>query len=210
MRKTRTFAVFLFAFLIVAYALIQYGFYDPKLAGLVNFKLKSPNFQITPWVYFLYVHIVTGSLALLIGPFQIFRKQRNQKSQHIHRGLGKLYVVCIGISSLIGIYLSWSASGGWVARSGFFIMDLLWMYTTFMAIAKIMRNHITAHRNWMLRSYAITFAAVTLRLYQMPLMMLFGEFETAYQVTAWLCWLPNLLVIELIIRRRMVRAGAKL
>ncbi|MCY9670053.1 DUF2306 domain-containing protein [Paenibacillus alginolyticus] len=208
MRKTRMFFLFLFAFLIVAYAVIQYGFYDPKLAGLVQFKLKSPDFHVTPWVYFLYAHIATGALALLIGPFQIFRKQSNNIAQRIHRRLGKIYVACIMLSGLINIYLSMFASGGWVARTGFFTMDLIWMYTTYMAVAKIMRKDIQAHRNWMLRSYAITFAAVTLRLYQVPLMILFGEFEPAYRISAWLCWVANLLVIELVIRKSAVKTHA--
>jgi uncharacterized membrane protein len=208
MRKTRIFFVFLFAFIIVAYAVIQYGFYDPKLAGLVQFKLKSPDFHVTPWVYFLYAHIATGSLALLIGPFQIFRKQSGKNSKNIHRSFGKIYVACIFISGLINIYLSMNASGGWVARTGFFTMDLIWMYATYMAVAKIMKKDIQAHRNWMLRSYAITFAAVTLRLYQFPLMVLFGDFEPAYKIVAWLCWVSNLLIIELVIRKRVSKLQA--
>ncbi|RKP51549.1 DUF2306 domain-containing protein [Cohnella endophytica] len=207
MRITRNIFIFLFAFLIVAYAVIQYGFYDPKLAGLVQYKLKSPDFHVTPWVYFLYAHIVTGSMALLIGPFQIFRKQSNPKAKSRHRRWGKIYVACIFVSGLINIYLSMFASGGWVARTGFFTMDLVWMYATYAAVERIMKKDIQGHRGWMLRSYAITFAAVTLRLYQVPLMFVW-EFESAYKLSAWLCWTLNLVAIEIAIRYKAAKRQA--
>ncbi len=201
MSKTRTAAVFAGAALIAAYAIIQYGFYDPKLAGLVQYKLESPDFHVTPWVYFLYAHIITGCAALLIGPFQIFRKQRSPSSRNRHRAFGLIYVACILVSGLVNIYLSLFASGGWFARTGFFAMDLFWLYATCVAVAKAARKEIPAHRAWMLRSYAVTFAAVTLRLYQVPLMLLWS-FEPAYKISAWACWLGNLLVVELTLRKR--------
>ncbi|WP_152396018.1 DUF2306 domain-containing protein [Paenibacillus guangzhouensis] len=205
MQKTKTFLVFLCAILIVLYTVIQYGFFDVKFAGLVQFKLQNPDFHVTPWVYFLYAHIVTGALALLIGPFQIFRKQRDVKSRNLHRRLGMVYVISIFISGIVNIYLSLYATAGWVAQVGFIGLDLAWMMTTYMAVAKIMRQDIAAHRNWMLRSYALTFAAVMLRIYLGPLSLAFGDFELAYRVTAWLCWVPNLIIIEMVIRKRTLR-----
>ena len=60
---------------------------------------------------------------------------------------------------------------------------------------------IESHRQWMIRSYALAFAAVTLRIY-MPFMqaVLGMEFLDAYLIVAWMCWVPNLLVAELIVR----------
>jgi hypothetical protein len=54
----------------------------------------------------------------------------------------------------------------------------------------------------MLRSYALTFAAVTLRIWLAPLALLFGDFEAGYRVVAWFCWVPYLLVIEAVIRKK--------
>ena len=52
----------------------------------------------------------------------------------------------------------------------------------------------------MTRNFALTFAAVTLRL-QMPLLAMgFGE-EMGYRIVAWSCWIPNLLVAEWLVRR---------
>jgi hypothetical protein len=54
----------------------------------------------------------------------------------------------------------------------------------------------------MIRSFALTFAAVTLRLY-LPFPMIWGfEFIEGYRIIAWLCWVPNLLIAELWIHNR--------
>jgi hypothetical protein len=97
----------------------------------------------------------------------------------------------------------------WVDQYLFIYVCQRWLggtdrFATFMAVNKIMNKDIDAHRKWMLRSYAITFSAVTLRLYQLPLMVLFGEFEPAYKIVAWLCWVSNLLIIEHMIRRKRI------
>ena len=67
--------VFIFAFAIAGYAIVQYGVLRASDAGLVSFKLQKPDFHLTPWVYVLYVHIVTAMLALVIGPFQIISEE---------------------------------------------------------------------------------------------------------------------------------------
>jgi hypothetical protein len=54
----------------------------------------------------------------------------------------------------------------------------------------------------MIRNYALTFAAVTLRIY-LPLMTPFlfhGDFLAAYRTISWLCWVPNLAIAEWIIK----------
>jgi hypothetical protein len=55
----------------------------------------------------------------------------------------------------------------------------------------------------MMRSYALAFAAVTLRLYLPIFQITHVDFMIAYRITAWLCWVPNLAFAELV----LVRAG---
>lgn len=53
----------------------------------------------------------------------------------------------------------------------------------------------------MIRSYSLTLAAVTLRIY-LPLSLALGvPFANAYQVISWLCWLPNIILAEWVVRR---------
>ncbi|MEQ9003518.1 MAG: DUF2306 domain-containing protein, partial [Pseudomonadales bacterium] len=56
---------------------------------------------------------------------------------------------------------------------------------------------IDGHRRWMVRNFALTFAAVTLRLELGLLTGALGwSFDHAYLTVAWLCWVPNLVVAE--------------
>ncbi|WP_153980474.1 DUF2306 domain-containing protein [Paenibacillus xylanilyticus] len=196
--------VLILAFSIAGYAIVQYGVLKASDAGLVSFKLQKPNFELKPWIYVLYIHIFTAIFALIIGPFQLFMKPTNARKRW-HRLLGYGYVLSITVSGIVSVYLSVFATGGWIAGLGFMSLDVLWVVTTLTATRKIMAKDIQAHKAWMLRSYALTFAAVTLRIWLAPLALLFGDFEAAFRVVAWICWIPNLLVIEAVISRMRLR-----
>ncbi|MDT3428690.1 putative membrane protein [Paenibacillus forsythiae] len=196
--------VLILAFSIAGYAIVQYGVLKASDAGLVSFKLQKPNFELKPWIYVLYIHIFTAIFALIIGPFQLFMKPTNARKRW-HRLLGYGYVLSITVSGIVSVYLSLFATGGWIAGLGFMSLDVLWVATTLTATRKIMAKDIQAHKAWMLRSYALTFAAVTLRIWLAPLALLFGDFEAAFRVVAWICWIPNLLVIEAVISRMRLR-----
>ena len=59
----------------------------------------------------------------------------------------------------------------------------------------------------MIRSFALTFAAVTLRLY-LPLVPLLGiSFVDGYRAISFLAWVPNLIVAELYLRGAFSRAA---
>lgn len=199
--------VFIFAFAIVGYAIVQYGVLSARNAGLVSFKLQKPDFHLTPWVYVLYVHIVTAMLALAIGPFQIFLKQSHARRRR-HILLGYVYIISVSVSGIVSLYLSFFATGGWIAGLGFFGLDVLWVAATWIALRKIIVKNVQAHKAWMLRSYALTFAAVMLRIWLSPLVLIFGDFEAGYRVVAWLCWIPNLIVIEAVIRTRIYKISS--
>jgi hypothetical protein len=85
------------------------------------------------------------------------------------------------------------AFGGVGTRLGFAGLAVALLVTTSFAYIRIRKGRIIEHREWMLRSYALIFAAVTLRI-ELPLLrVLLHEFSSAYAIVAWLCWLPNLL-----------------
>jgi len=75
-----------------------------------------------------------------------------------------------------------------------------WIVTTGMAVRLILRGDAQAHRRWMIRSFALTAAAITLRMY-LPLIFVFHcPFSVGYPAIAWLCWVPNLLGAEVYLR----------
>ena len=144
-------------------------------------------------------HIAGGSIALTLGPFQFLSGLRTRWPQ-VHRWLGRVYLFGVILGGLAGLYMSTYAYAGIAATLGFAALAIVWLGSGFMAYTTIRAGNKVAHQQWMIRNFALTFAAVTLRI-QMPfLAMLFGE-VTGYEIVAWSCWLPNLLIMEAAMRR---------
>jgi hypothetical protein len=57
------------------------------------------------------------------------------------------------------------------------------------------------HRRWMIRSFVLTFGAVTLRLYLPLAPLLHIDFMDVYRASAWVSWVPNLILAELYLAR---------
>ncbi len=156
-------------------------------------------FERTPLAAF--AHFIGGGLALLAGAFQVNSRLRERYTR-AHRWSGRVYVAGVLAGGTAGFVLAFNSMGGLSAHVGFGLLALCWVGTTLNAIRHIRSGRIEAHRAWMLRSYALTFAAVTLRFY-IPLSQIAGlPFIEAYTAIAWLCWVPNLLVVEWLILSR--------
>jgi len=50
------------------------------------------------------------------------------------------------------------------------------------------------------RSYALTAAAITLRIYLRLVFVFHWPFAIGYPAIAWLCWIPNVIAVELYLR----------
>jgi uncharacterized membrane protein len=148
----------------------------------------------------LIVHIVASMLALSIGPFQFLPGIRKGRWLKVHRWLGRTYLLSILFGGLSGLYMAQMAYGGTISELGFSALAILWLYTGYRAYRHIRNKDLEEHRQWMIRNYALTFAGVMLRVWA-PLSGAAGiDFLMAYRAIAWLCWVPNLLVAEWIIR----------
>ena len=149
---------------------------------------------------FVIVHVVASMLAILIGPFQFLPGIRKGHWLKFHRWLGRTYLLGILFGGLSGLYMAQLAYGGLVSRLGFSALASVWLYTGYRAYSHIRKKEIEQHRQWMIRNYALTFAGVMLRVW-VPLSTGGGiDFAVAYPIIAWLCWVPNLLVAEWVIR----------
>jgi len=191
MRRIETGAIYLLAFGVSGYAVFVYGFLP--LGSLVHPEMKV-NFQAH--AVGIYTHIIASIVALLIGPFQ-FSERIRKNYRNIHRWLGRVYLsVGVLIGGLSGLYMSQFAYGGSLAKFGFASLAVLWLFTGYRAYVAVRQGEIAEHRKWMLRNFALTFAAVTLRIY-LPVSMLAGlDFALSYAIIAWLCWVPNIAFVE--------------
>ena len=152
------------------------------------------------------VHLAGGSVAIVLGAFQINSWLR-AKFLPTHRWLGRVYIIAVVVGGTAGLSLALNSFGGLVTHFGFGMMAVCWVGCTLNAYRHIRNGDVLAHRVWMLRSYALTLAAVTLRLY-LPLSEIAGlEFESAYQAISWLCWVPNILFVDWFI---LARARARI
>lgn len=148
-----------------------------------------------------FIHTAGGATASLIGPFQFLDRFRRH-SPRSHRWLGRVYLIVVGLSGLGGIYLSPGSLAANTFGVAFIALALAWLYTGWNAYATIRRGDVAAHRRWMIRNFALTYAAVTLRI-EMPIYMIMGMDEIlALNVSGWSCWVPNLIFVEWWIRRR--------
>lgn len=147
----------------------------------------------------LYAHIGFAPIALALLPLQ-FSQRLRARYRMVHRWLGRVYVASILIAGGAGVVLALTTSAGPVAAAGFLGLSALWLTTTGAAVWYAMRRRIALHRIWMIRSAALTLAAVTLRLY-LPVGMATVGFDASYPAIAWLCWVPNLLIGEWLLAR---------
>lgn len=145
-----------------------------------------------------YLHITFGGIALLIGWLQ-FSKSLRRNYMNLHRLIGKLYVFAVLISGVPGVYIAMHASGGLSNKLGFSIGGVIWVTITYLGFRAAVKGNIDSHKKLMIFSFAGTFSAVTLRLWLPILVEIFGEFLIAYQIVAWLSWIPNLFIAYLII-----------
>jgi uncharacterized membrane protein len=157
----------------------------------------------------LVVHASSAGVALLIGPLQFLTFIRN-RARAVHRWIGRVYLAACLVAGVSGGLLAPFTAAGPIAAWGFLLLALVWLWVNaFGWRAAAIKRNFDEHKNWMIRSYALTFAAVTLRLY-LPASMIAGlDFVSAYQWIAWLAWVPNLAIAEAwIASRRRVRLAA--
>jgi hypothetical protein len=150
-------------------------------------------------------HLAGGGLALLLGPLQMSRRLRTRRVA-LHRALGLTYFAAVLAGGLAGLRLALVSQGGAVAHVGFALLAVAWLGATGTAYRRIWLGDRAAHGRWMVRSFALTFAAVTLRI-ELPLSQIAGvPFDAAYPAIAWLCWLPNLAFAEWLLGRSAAAA----
>jgi len=196
MRLAGYIALFALSLGVAGYAIFVYGFMP--LGAVVQPEMREV-FQAERLG--IYAHVFGATFALVLGPLQFSTKLRS-RYPNAHRWSGRVYLLAgVLVGGIAGLYMAFHAFGGWPARLGFAGLAVAWLYTGYRAYVAIRARDIVSHRRWMTRNFALTFAAVMLRLW-LPSAMVAGlPAVLSYQVIAWLCWIPNLIVAELLINR---------
>ena len=150
----------------------------------------------------LQAHILAAPVALLVAPFQLWRGLRARRPV-LHRWTGRIYALAVLIGGIGSLAMLPHFTGATFSALGFGVLAVVWIGTTALGIAQARNGNLSAHRRWMLRSVALTYAAITLRLIMAPLMAMGCALDDTYLVTAWGSWLLNLAVLEFWQARRL-------
>jgi uncharacterized membrane protein len=178
----------------VVIALVSYRYFAPAIPVPANL---AANLMARPW---LVVHAGLAATALITGPWQFIPRLR-ARWPRVHRVLGRVYVFSCLIGGFAGLLLASGTSAGPIARAGFGLLAIVWIGINANAFRLALVGRYAEHRQWMIRSFSLTFGAVLLRVY-LPASQAMGiDFMTAYRAISWLAWVPNLLLAELYLRQ---------
>ena len=187
--------------IVAPYVFVQNSWWRTDIDFLMS---KQKIVRLMHYMGAFYVHIFSSLLVLLAGATQ-FSQVLMTKYAVIHRNIGKMYVFLVLVVSAPGaLIMSYYANGGTIAKVGFIILSILWWIFTWLAYSKIRERNFVSHANFMLRSYALTFSAITLRIYQFLIHQFFAtnfplDSLQTYQMLSYMSWIPNLIVVEILI-----------
>lgn len=156
-----------------------------------------------------YMHVVFSPIALVIAFFQLLPFERSKKPSSgkrfqkpdSHRYIGLLYAFCCLVSSIASVPMALDSIGSMSAHIGFVALAVVWFVTTFAALIYAKMGKFRLHRMWILRSFACTLAAISLRI-QLGIMQGAGvDFGLIFDIVGWSSWVPNLVVCEIYLWR---------
>ncbi|MFM2267934.1 MAG: hypothetical protein RL757_1375 [Bacteroidota bacterium] len=176
--------------------------YIPIQTDVAFLRIKQQYIENKVWLTAFFIHVFTSMFALLSG-FTQFSPRILRKNRLLHRRIGYFYIFnIVFVTGPSGFIMGLFANGGLTSRVAFVLLSILWIGTTAMAWRRAMQRDFVAHRHWMMRSYALTLSAITLRVWKMgfAVFLAMPPLDT-YKLVAWLGFVPNLLLAEWLIFR---------
>jgi uncharacterized membrane protein len=184
--------------------------YIPYNTDVGFLRIKQQYIGIDHWRIAFFIHVYASMWVLFAG-FTQFSNRLQKNQPKLHRTLGYIYVVdVLLITGPAGLVMGFYANGGLWSRIAFVSLAVLWIFFTATALVKAKQKNFKAHRNYMIRSYALTLSAITLRAWK------YGITNTmtlppmdVYRVVAWLGWVGNLAFAEYLIFRHKRKQPVK-
>lgn len=200
--------------------LLKLGLLAGASAMSLHFVAKYGLVRLTPdklapgpeWAHTapLWLHVLAGSVALLIGPLQ-FSSRIRKRRVHLHRAIGKTYLAAVAVSLIASVYLIALPGSSLNFQLGVMGLILAWGITTGFGFAAIRRGLVGQHREWMVRSYVVTFAFVVFRaVFEVLNALEVGSMTERIAVSSWISWSVPLLITEAFIQGHKIwRAPAR-
>ena len=173
------------------------AFTDPE-AGAANYWIMRG------W---LLMHVTGGMVALLTGPFQFWTGFR-MRYVNLHRWTGRIFLGAVALGSIGAYRMAISTTFGWAFGFALLALATAWFSSAAMALYAILKMQVQIHKEWMVRTYVITFAFVTFRVLNdyYPGARLQPDGDRAVAV-GWASWVIPLLFTEIILQLRRMHSA---
>lgn len=200
------------AAILIPIALLTAMALDFWVPAIWNYGHFNARHYIYYWParWWLVAHLLGGSLALLLGPFQ-FSTALRRRAPAVHRWMGRLYLSGVLLASLAATYIGLRVSPDHAFGIALVVLAFAWVTTSGVALLAALRRQFAVHKEWMVRSYVVTFAFVVFRFSenQLNLFHSLGRSNQAV-MNAWICWTVPLLVANVVLDWRRVAGPRRL
>lgn len=154
--------------------------------------------------WFLIAHITAGGGALVLGPFQFWKRLR-QNNWKAHRIVGVLYLLAILTSATCAVILAFTTAYviNWPYAFSLQVWVSVWILSTYIAYRSALKRKFVLHQEWMTRSYIVTVAfIISGSAIKLPFVQKLGSFEEISPSLFWMGWSVPLFVYELMLSFR--------
>jgi uncharacterized membrane protein len=143
------------------------------------------------------LHMVPGLIFVVLGPLQFVSKIR-ARYINLHRWCGRVYVasgLVVGVSALVlGVVVGFAGPTETAAVTFFSTLFLIFLG---LAVFRIRRREVAAHREWMIRAFALGLAVTAMRPMMAILIALTGlPFSEILGISFWLAFSLHLVLAE--------------
>jgi uncharacterized membrane protein len=169
------------------YQALRFFTFDPAILGKY-LELK--------WL--IMGHVAGGSVALLTGPFQLWKTFRN-KYRRAHRVMGRVYVagIVVGASCALILASTTAPSVNWPYALSLHMLASVWVASTLFAWRTAVRKRFKQHEEWANRSYIATVAFVIQAFStETTLVSRLGSFGETSPTLIWLSWTLPMFVYD--------------
>jgi uncharacterized membrane protein YozB (DUF420 family) len=178
--------LFIIVFLIIPVGIVAIG------SGTGLIALPYEMFELAGRAPILFpTHMISSALALLLAPIVIAIRNRPE----LHRPLGRLLGAFVVIGGLTALPVAVMSHSPPLARAGFFVQGLVWLYLLGAALVAIRRRNIRRHAHLMMTMVAVTTGAVWFRVITGAAIAFHLPFDPVYGLAAWIGWMVPLAIV---------------
>jgi len=182
----------------LAYSAFAFDMFRIELMSLLNYPVTSEVKVRSTFIPFL-IHALLGGIGMVAGALQ-FNPYRSNRFSRCHRLVGWTYLITIWGTSLSGLWSAIYFDVPLSAKVIFWVIGCWWFLATTCAYWQIRKHRVLAHRNWMIRSFAISLFFISFPIWVPTLQTILPD-QLAWPLGLFLAGSINMLVAEVLIHR---------